>query len=170
MKQFLIPASLLILVAASVAGYVFMISKIDGAVQAIATANEQVQSLTARETFARSAGTFLSDTAAARAEIATFVANDAAVAGIIQSLEDEGKRGKVAVSVGSVTVVPDGWKQHELLRVELSAHGQFAALGNFATVLESLPFASRLETASFEVSDKSWFSSFVLVFPKGKTP
>jgi hypothetical protein len=112
---------------------------------------------------------FVTDTAPAQSELASYVADDASVVGIIQTVEDAASREGISVTIGAIAVAPADWRYHETLSLSLSATGPFSALAAFSTDLESLPYASHLESVSLQsASGKNWFASYTLDFLKQK--
>jgi hypothetical protein len=112
---------------------------------------------------------FVADTAADQSELASYVADDTSVVGIIQTIEDAASREGVSVTIGAISVVPADWRYHETLSLSLSATGSFSALAAFSTDLESLPYASHPASVSFQTSSgKNWFASYTLDFLKQK--
>lgn len=171
MKQLPILILALLLAIAAIGGYVFMLTTIQTAVDEIASARADSQSAEERETLAQTANIFMTDTAPARSELDTFVTTDAEFVSAIDMLESAGKREKVDVTIGSVSVKKTAAKAHEAATVILSAKGSFAGLAAFASAVESLPLASRVTSVSLEAStDNSWFGTFSLEFLKRKSP
>lgn len=161
----------LLFLAATIAGYAFVHARISGFVATIAKAKETAFSTDARDQALRRADALITETAAGRAELETFVVPDSDSVRLIDAVEAAAKREGVTVTIGSVAVLPASWTYHEPVRVTLSARGSLSALSRFASALETLPEASRLVTASFEASaDRQWFATIVIDFIKEKSP
>ena len=118
---------------------------------------------------------FLADTASERAELEAVTVAEDGVASLIEAVEAEGRRDKVAVTVSSVGKGAEaGWKKHDAVRLNLTGEGSYQALANFATALEALPVGSHLSNLSIQVlgekKDKSWFGEFAVVLVARKSP
>lgn len=170
MKQLPVLIFAVLIALAAGGGYVFMLTSIQTAVDGIAVARAESQTAEDRERLAQTANVFIQDTAIARDELNTYVTTDADFVSAIETLENAGKREKVEVTIGSVSVKKITAKAHEVATVILSAKGSFSALTAFASALESLPLVSRVGTLSLESSaDSGWFGTFSVDFVKRKS-
>jgi len=159
----------LILFVAAVGGYVYLHQEVRASMDAEATARAEGAAAEERERHARAARSFLSGVAAEQTELATYVATDADFLAVIETIEAAARREKVTLAIGSVSVGEEESKYHEQVAVVLSAEGTFANVARFASALETLPFASKLVSASFEkATGKSWFLKARILFVKRK--
>ncbi len=171
MKQLPVLIFAFLIAVGAVGGYLFMLSSIQTAVDGIAVARAESEAAEERGKLAQTANVFMSETAASRSELDRFVTKDADFVSAIEMIEASGKREKVEVVIGSVSVkkIPDA-KSHEIAVIILSAKGSFAGLAAFASALESLPLSSRVVSMSLEASgENSWFAAFSLEFVKRKS-
>ena len=167
MNRFFSFFSALALLIAAVAAFCFLTYEINRHIASTAQGKANLASLSGEQTYEQTVSSFLNDTAAPQAALASFVVSDSDVVSVIDTIEAAAKREKVAVTVDSVSVGQTTWKYHEPLDISLSAQGSFAALAAFATDLESLPQASRLVSVHAEASDgKVWFETFKMEFVK----
>jgi hypothetical protein len=150
--------------------YWYLMNDITNFLGTIATIRENVSSVGQRDSIQRSQDVFLEETATERSELETFVTRDVDIVHIIETIEAAGRREKVLVTIGSVVVEsPVHLKQHEVVRVTMSARGTFASLGAFTTALETFPVASRLSELKLEASTNNlWFGTYTLVLVKEK--
>jgi hypothetical protein len=170
MKQLPVLIFALLLAIGAIGGYVFMLNSIQTAVDGIAVARADSEAATEREKLAQTANVFIAETVESRSELDTFVTKDANFVSAIEMMESAGKREKVEVEIGSVSVKKIDAKSHEVAAVILSAKGSFANLAAFASALESLPLSSRVVSVSLEASgENSWFAAFTLEFVKRKS-
>lgn len=170
MKQLPILILTILIALGASGGYVFMLQTIQTAIDGIAVARAESKTAEEREKLAQTANVFISENALARAEADTYVTSDAEFVSVIEMIEAAGKREKVSVTIGSVNVKKITAKSHDGATMVLSAKGSFAGLAAFASALESIPFASRVTSASLEAStDNSWFGAFTLEFVKRKS-
>lgn len=171
MKKFTTLIVAFIFLTVALACFVFMQVRISGFVATLAEARESSFSTEARDQALRRADALIAQTASSNAELAGFVVPDSNSVRIIEAIENTAKRERVTATIGSVSVMPASWTYHEPVRVTFSVRGSLAAITRFASLLETLPEASRLVSASFEVSDNNaWFATFVVDFIKEKNP
>jgi len=155
----------------SLGGYVFLMMRINTSVDNIAAAKVSIDSIGKREQFAKTANIFLADTGNEKQTLARFVIDDQKIIDVIETIETTARREKVDASISSVTLQNEqDWKNHETVRIVINGEGTYAALAAFSSALETLPFASRLESVSFEhVSGHSWFGGYTVVLVKEKS-
>ena len=126
MKQIVILVSTVIVFVAALGFYLFLMTDITKFLATIATIKEQISTAGLRDSLQRSQEIFVQETALERDEIETFVASDSGIVNIIETIEAAGRREKVLVTIGSVVVQsPPELKQHELVRITMSARGGF---------------------------------------------
>jgi hypothetical protein len=169
MKQLPLLILAFVLFSAAAFGYWYLNTEIGKYAALIAASQTNNQSASAREAFNRSANEFLFETSSVRAEASAFVAQDADFVSVIETVEAAARREGVAVEVGSVNVSAGGLKSHELVALTLSAKGGFTDVVAFVSALEALPFASRVNAVSLELSEKGWFARATLEFVKRKS-
>jgi glutamine synthetase adenylyltransferase len=169
MKHILILVVGVLFAAAAAGGYWFMYQNIAHGVNGIAEARADADAASGRERFQRAASAFLSDTAREREELNTFVVQDADFVAAVETIEAAAKREKITTTVGSVAVDSKLRQFHEVITMTVSARGPFEGVTAFAAALESLPFASRVQSLSIEASaEKTWFLTASLEFIKRK--
>jgi hypothetical protein len=169
MKNFFPPLVALILAAAAIGAYTYVIGDISTNIAKADEAESGVATLSARDATARSMEFLLQGTADQSAAIAVFVIPDADVASPIAIVEDAARLAHVKTSISGIAVTsPDGWVHHQGIEVSFSVTGPFASLTRFATILESLPVGAHLEASSYEASKDAWFGTFRVVFIKAK--
>ena len=168
-KYLSLTISILILVLA-VGGYFFLYQDIATSITEIESARTEIASVGARDSFAKAAAQFLSETGAERAQLSTFVISPDATASAIELVEGAGKLAGVQATVSSATLEPyDKETHHERLVVTVGAVGSFVAQSNFATVLESLPKGASLDAVHLEVAEKGWYGIYTVTFVKEKS-
>ena len=149
--------------------YLVLSSAIRASIAELGTALEHTATADTRVASARNARSLLLETADERTALAAFVIRESDVAGAIETIESAGRTANVAVSVSTAEEEAQAWKYHAVVTLKLSARGSFKNLGTFTAILESLPFASRLEKVSFEESEENvWYAAFTLSFIKEK--
>ncbi len=159
-----------LLFVAVVSGYGFLFVNISRDVSAAFADRASAAALGQEESLQKTVQQFVTDTAAERTELASYVATDGDVVTLIQEIESVAGRDNVSLSVGAIAAVPSDWHYHEPLDVSLSASGSFSALAAFAADLESLPQASRLSSITFEASrGGGWTATCTVEFLKEKT-
>lgn len=157
---------------ASWGGYAFLMTRINTSIDSIATTKVRIDSVGRREGLAKTAEFFIADTESDREELARFVVDDQGVIEVIETIEAAARREKIDASISSVTIqANEGWQSHELVRVAVNGKGKYTALAAFASALETLPFAARLESVSLEnISDRTWSGGYTVVLVKEKNP
>jgi hypothetical protein len=168
MKNFFQPILALILAAIAVGAYAYMVKDIGANIASAAESESGVATLSARDATARSMEFLLQQTADQRSAIAAYVIKDADVAGPIAIVEDAARLAKVKTSISGITITSPGWAYHQGIEVTFSASAPLATLTRFATILESLPVGSRLESSSYEAAKDGWFGTFRVLFMKEK--
>jgi len=156
---------------AAFGGYAFLMTRINTSIDSIAAAKINIDSIGKREGLAKAARIFLADTEDDRQALAQFVLDDQRIIEIIETIENTARREKVDASISSVTIQEEKtWNSHELARIAINGEGKYPSLAAFASALETLPFAARLESASFESRAKgTWFGSYTVVAVKEKS-
>ncbi len=134
----------------------------------IARSAEEVAAVSARDAFAKTAATFVAETATEQAAAALFVTGSDDTAGAIELIEEAGNTARVDASVTAATIAPTDSVHHERLDVVVTARGSFVALGRFASILESLPRAAYVRSASLEAEDGGWLGTYIVSFVKRK--
>ena len=168
MTRYIPPVLATLFLLASIGACIFVYYDIQQSVTLIGSARDQISSIAARDTFAKTAAQFLAQTSAERAAIQLFETPPEGTASAIELVEEAAKIAKVTATVGSATLKPTTGAHHEQLDLTVSANGTFAGIARFATVLESLPRGSYVSSARAEATDKGWFGTFVVSFIKIK--
>lgn len=166
--RYLSPILAVIFLLASMAACVYVYYDIQQNAVLIGSARDEIASIAARDTFAKTAAQFLAQTSAERSAIQLFETPVEGTATAIVLVEEAAKIAKVTGTVGAATLTPLSEPHHERLDVTVSAEGTFAGLARFVTVLESLPRGAYVREAKIEVTDKGWYGSFVVSFIKLK--
>jgi len=169
--KYLLPLILSILAFLLIGGaYAFLFFGVNGYVERIAVAVQSSETLTRRDTTARSIEKFLKEVEVERETLSGFVIKNDDVVSVIELLEQVARDEGVVLSISSVSASDvSGWDHHERIDVLFSVSGSFANLTDFIATLESLPVASRVESGGFEVSgNANWFGSFAVTFIKEK--
>ena len=159
----------ILLLFAAIGGYWYMTFAISNAIGTIADAKGSIESTREREQMTRTASSFLAETAAERAELDTFIAQNADFVAVIESIEGAAAREKVSATVDSVNVSKTSQKYHEIVAVSVSARGSFGGVLSFASALETLPFASRVTSLSLDsTGGTGWYLQASMEFVKRK--
>lgn len=151
-------------------GYAFMYRQVADGVQRASVALGQVDTLSERDALVRSQEVFLEHAATELAAVNTYVADDADVVALIETIEDTARREGVSVTISSVDTTDEGgWGFHEGVIIRFSSAGTFGNMARFIAALEALPRASTLQNAALEVSSGgTWFASLSVMFVKVK--
>lgn len=159
--------SIIVLIIAS-AAYTFLYVGVNGYVERIGNALLTSETLTRRDTIARSMEALLADVSAERETLADFIVRDDNVVTVIELVEDVAREEDVTLSISSVSVGGvSGWSYHERVDVLFSVDGTFADITTFVAKLEALPNAARIESGVLESSGQArWFGSFAMTFIK----
>ena len=167
LKLYIPGIAALVVLALLIGGYVFMLNQVDGYIMRMSLALGDTETLTARDTQARSTEVFLSETAPLREVLAGVVIANNDEVSVIEILEDIANNEGVELSISSVSVAQPGWSYHERIDAQFTILGSFDDVLTYASTIEALPFAARLEAGRLEASnDGDWFGAFTATFIK----
>lgn len=166
MKQYTAPLISLIVLLVSGAVFSWMLISIHAANSTVKAIGSDVQAVQGKEEAARSMELFLDSIAPLRTSLETYVPQEEDVVVAIELIEATARRERVSLSLSSVNIVPkEEWVNHEGVSVKFSVIGSFTRVAAFAASLETLPLASKVESASFSATlDGEWFASFDMFF------
>lgn len=170
MKRILPTFLALLLLAITTIVYAFLMYQVDGYVMRMSVALQGSESLTQRDTTARSIEAFLDDTEVERAALDSYIIKDDDIVSVIELVERVARQENVSLSISSVSVsAVSAWNHHERIDIAFSVDGTFPNITDFVATLEALPFAVRVEGGSLGASSgTSWFGSFSATFVKEK--
>lgn len=163
----LLPISALIGALAACGVTYYLYQDVVASAAAIQDARDQLAAISARDTFARTAAQFLSETAAERSAVRFFIIPEDGTAQAIELVEGAAKLAGVKATVGSASLAPQGI-HHERVDISVTSEGTFAGQARFATVLESLPRGATLTSTSLSVTEKGWYGAYTVSFVKQK--
>lgn len=168
MKQIISLTFAVLFFLATLGAYAYLMYEVTVAVDSLAVAREQVNSVGQRSAATSARERFVADTEGERAALGEYIIRDADVVTPIETIERAANREDVTIEISSVSTesIPD-WKYHEGIRVTLSAEGSYRELVHFASALETLPFAARLERFALESGEDAWFATYLILIPKG---
>lgn len=160
----------LVVCSALAAGYAFTLYRIDTSVARIEGAIASAEALTKKDVLLQSIEVLLRETEPLRASLAGTVVLKNNTVDVIQLLEDVSRDTGADLSIANIVDNRNpGWQHHEQIAVVFSLNGTFAAHAEFLAVVESLPFAARIEQGTMEKSgDRTWFGSYTATFVKEK--
>lgn len=137
--------------------------------ESVVAARQEVAEITARDNFAKAAAQFISETSAERAALGTFVIAPDDTASAIELIESAAKVARVDASVASANIREFDAAHHELLSLEVTVRGGYAAVVHFGTMLETLPRVAVVRGVTLETADKGWFATYKIDFLKSKS-
>ncbi len=153
----------------AIIGYLFVLGEISLSLSSIATTRGQVERAKQQETESRTAELFSVETKALQKELDDFIAHDADVVVVIETIELAAKRENVEVAIASVNPGSvKAWKYHEPVRAVVTAAGSFTSLAAFVAALETLPRVMHMEQLGMETVGREWYGTFELSFVKQK--
>lgn len=148
------------LAAAAAPVYVYLETRT--AERYVADMEAQLGSARSREVAARSTKQLLVDTEAARSRLEAASLSQDGAAAFIDMLERDARSAGVAFDIGGVSVEPkDG--PLNALRVSMRGTGAFAAIMRLAALVETVPYASSVESLVLEREDSGAWSAVIVV-------
>ncbi|TAJ13982.1 hypothetical protein EPO56_02575 [Patescibacteria group bacterium] len=169
MKHILRPIIALIALSIALGVFILVTYRIASFTDTAREAYDKTTILDARKANAKGTEALVKDVIEDKATLGEFVVKDSEQVRLIEAVEGAARKENLKTNIGSIVVLANDWKYHDRVRVTVSTRGSFASLISFGRMLESLPEASWVESASFEVSaNNTWFAVYIVDFVKEK--
>lgn len=159
-QYLLIIAGLAFLASAAVPAYIMV--RTAQAKQYIADVEGQIGNARSREAAERSLRQLVADTEAERTALRSYALEQGAAAALIELLERDARTAGIAFDIGGVSVDPkDG--PFDVLKVSMRGEGSFAAVMRLLSLIETIPYASTVDSAVLERDPSGrWSGTFTL--------